>query len=129
MIKVGTDALTDVLNELTKWESEIISVLKRNVQMKQLTAVQQEDYETATQCYICQQKFQKNELKIPKVREYDHITGFILGAAHRQCNLEPRVHFQFLNLFQNFRGYNAHLNFHELWKRPNCEIKVIGQNM
>ena len=29
----------------------------------------------------------------------------------------------------NFRGYDAHLIVHEFKKRPNREIKVIGQNM
>ena len=31
--------------------------------------------------------------------------------------------------FHNFRGYDAHLLVHEFGKRPDCEIKVIGQNM
>ena len=31
--------------------------------------------------------------------------------------------------FHNFRGYDAHLIVHEFGKRPEREIKVIGQNM
>ena len=129
MIKVGAHALSDFLDELSKWETEIISVLKRNVLMKQLTARQQEDYKTATRCYICQQLFQNNEIKGPKVRDHDHITGFFLGAAHRQCNLERPVNFQIPIFFHNFRGYDAHLIVHEFGKRPGREVKVIGQNM
>ena len=32
-------------------------------------------------------------------------------------------------VFHNFRGYNAHFIEHEFQKRPDREIKVIGQNM
>ena len=31
--------------------------------------------------------------------------------------------------FHNFRGYDAHLIVHKFGKRPEREIKVIGQNM
>ena len=31
--------------------------------------------------------------------------------------------------FHNFRGYDAHLIVHEFGKRPDSEIKLIGQNM
>ena len=48
IIKVGPHAFYNFLEELIYWESEIISVLKRNVQMKQLNEWQQEDYDNAT---------------------------------------------------------------------------------
>ena len=39
------------------------------------------------------------------------------------------VSFKILVFFHNFRGYDAHLIVHEFGKRPDCELRVIGQNM
>ena len=79
--------------------------------------------------YIDSLRIEEDDLKGPKVRDHDHITGFFLTAAHRQCNLECPVSFRIPVFFHNFRGYDAHLIVHEFGKRPDREIKVIGQNM
>ena len=97
--------------------------------MKRLSARQQEEYDNATRCYICRHEFLEGEAKGSKVRDHDHITGWVIGAAHHQCNLERPVSFKILVFFHNFRGYDAHLIVHEFGKRPYREIKVIGQNM
>ena len=81
------------------------------------------------QCYICLHAFEENDPKKPKVRDHDHITGFFLGAANRKCNLERLVSFRIPVFFYNFCGYDAHLIVHEFGKKPEREIKVIGQNM
>ena len=90
---------------------------------------QQAELDNATRCYLCRHEFTKNELKGPKVRDHDHITGDFLGAAHRQCNWERPVNFLIPVLFHNFLGYDAQLIVHEFGKRHDCEIKFIGQNM
>ena len=97
--------------------------------MKRMSAQKREEYENATQCYNCRHAFEENDPKGPKVRDHDHITGFFINAAHRQCNLERPVSFKIPVFFHNFRGYDAHLIVHEFGKRPEREIKVIGQNM
>ena len=94
-----------------------------------MSAQNRNEYETATQCYICRHAFLEDDQKGPKVRDHDHITGFVLGAAHRQCNLERLVSFRIPVFFYNLRGYDAYLIVHEFGKRPECAIKVIGQNM
>ena len=43
--------------------------------------------------------------------------------------MERPISFKIPVFFHNFRGYNAHLIVHEFGKRPDREIKVIGQNM
>ena len=96
--------------------------------MKQMSAQKREEYENATECYICRQPFEKDDQKGPKVRDHDHITGFFIVAAHRHCNLERVISFRIPVSFHNFRGYDAHLIVHEIGKRPDREIKVIGQN-
>ena len=104
-------------------------MLIRNLKIKCLNMHQQAEFDNATHCYLCRHEFKKNEMMGPKVRDYDHITGDFFGAAHRQCNLEPQVSFQIPVFFHNFRGYDAYLIVHEFGKRPDREIKVIGQNM
>ena len=80
--------------------------------MKHLSARQQEEYDNATRCYICRHDFVEGVAKGPKVRDLDHIIGWFIGAAHRQCNLERPVSFKIPVFFHNFRGYNAHLSVH-----------------
>ena len=94
-----------------------------------MSAQKREEYENGTPCNICRHAFEEDDPKGPKVRDHDHITGFFLNAAHRQCNLERPVSFQISVFFHNFRGYDAHLIVHEFGKRPEREIKVIGHNM
>ena len=126
MIKVGKNALAEFLDSLFVWEAEIVASFRTNWAMKRLSVRQQEDYDDATQCYICRHEF---EAKGPKIRDHDHITGWFIGPAHRQCNLERSVSFKIPVFFHNVRKYDAHLIVHEFGKRPDREIKVIGQNM
>ena len=97
--------------------------------MNRLNARQQEEFNNATRCYICRHEFVEGEANGPKVRDHDHITGCFIGAAYRQCNLERPVCFKIPVFFHNFREYDAHLIVHEFGKRPDSEIKVIGENM
>ena len=97
--------------------------------MKRMKSQKREEYENATESYIFRQAFEENDPKGPKVRDYDHITRFFIGAAHRQFNLARPVSFRIPVFFHNFRGYDAYLIVHEFGKRPEREIKVIGQNI
>ena len=129
VIKVEENALAEFLDSLIVWEAEIVAILRTNRAMNRLSASQQEEYDNATRCYICRHEFVEGKAKGPKVRDHDHITGWFVGAAHRQCNLERPVSFNSPVFFHNFRGYDAHLIVHEFGKPPDREIKVIGQNM
>ena len=129
VMKVGKNALAEFLYALIVWGAEIVAILRTNRTMKRLSARQQEEYNNVTRCYICRHEFEESEAKGPKVRYHDHITGMLIGAAHRQCNLERPVSFKIPVFFHNFRGNDAHLIVHEFGKRPDREIKVIGHNM
>ena len=62
--------------------------------MKLLTKKQQELYENAKTCYICNVKFKENILQIKKyckVRNHYHYTGKYRGAAHSIYNLKYSV--------------------------------------
>ena len=128
-MKVGENALAEFLDSLIVWEAEIVTILRTNQAMKRLSARQQEKYDNATRCYICRHEFVEGEAKGPKVRDHDHITGEFIDEEHRQCYVERPVSFKIPVFFHNFCGYDARLIVHEFGKRPDREIKVIGQNM
>ena len=59
--------------------------------MKLLTKEQEESYENAKICYICQEKFKNKYLKdkkYRKVRGHGHYKGEHRGAAHNIFNLK-----------------------------------------
>ena len=97
--------------------------------MKRLSASQLEEHDNAIRCYICRHELEENEAKGYKVRNHDFITGWLIGGAYGQGNLERQVSFKIPEFFYNFRGFNAHLIVHVFEKRPDREIKVIGTNM
>ena len=68
-----------------------------------MSAQKREEYENTIECYICRQPYEEDDLKGPKVCDHDHITGFFIGAAYRQCNLERPVSFRISVFFHNFR--------------------------
>ena len=128
-MKVGENALAEFLDPLIVWEAKIVAILQTNRAMKRLSARQTEKYNNATRYYICRHEFVVGEAKGPKDRDHDYITGWFIRAAHRQCNLKRPVSFKIQVFFHNFRGYDAHLIVYEFGKRPDREIKMIGQNM
>ena len=75
VMEVGENALAEFLDTLIVWEAEIVAKLRTNRAMNRLSARQQEEYDNATQCYICRHEFVEGEAKGPKVRDHDHITG------------------------------------------------------
>ena len=129
VMEVWENALAEFLDMLIEWESAIVEELRTNRPRKRMSAQKREEYENATECYICRNAFEEEDPKGPKVRDHDHITGFFRGAAHRQCNLERPVSFRIPVYFHNFCGYDAHLIVYEFGKRPDRELNVIGQNM
>ena len=122
-------ALAKFLDTLVVCEAEILAILWTNQAMKRLSGRQQEKYNNAKRCILCRHEFVEGEAKGHKVRDHDHITGWFILTAHRQCNSERPVSFKIPVFFHNFRGYDAHLIVHEFCKKPDREIKVIGKDM
>ena len=59
--------------------------------MKLLIKEQQESYENAKICYICQEKLESRYLIDKKVADHCHYAGEYRGAAHSICNLKYSV--------------------------------------
>ena len=94
------------------------------------------DFETATHCFICGDKFKnsyKNEKeaeKYKKVRDHCHFTGKYRGCAHSMCNLNfCNRYFKIPVFFHNMKNYDGHLIIQNAEKLSNKKkIDVIAQN-
>ena len=129
MLFSGPNTLENFLNKLIEWETMCMEYLRLNCPMRPLNFQQEIDHDNAQTCYLCRQPFQVVDPRGGKVRDHDHITGYYLGPAHRQCNIERPVKYLIPVFFHNFRGYDFHLIVHQFRYHKNREIKVIGQNM
>ena len=101
-----------------------------------MTDEDKKDFETATHCFICGDKFKnsyKNEKeteKYKKVRDHCHFTGKYRGCAHSICNLNfCNRYFQIPVFFHNMKNYDGHLIIQNAEKLSNKKkIDVIAQN-
>ena len=88
------DAAVDVF---CKKINEIRDEIKEKMQEKkeiEMTDEDKKDFETATHCFICGDKFKKTHIRTKKeaekyktVRDHCHFTGKYRGCAHSICNL------------------------------------------
>ena len=97
-----------------------------------LTEEEKFEYEKATVCWICQEKFykcgecdecHKCDVCDKKVRDHCHYTRKYRGAAHNHCNLQFRKPKFTPVFFHNLAGYDSHLFVKDLGKSEgniNC---------
>ena len=102
----------------------------------EMTDEDKKDFETATHCFICGDKFKnsyKNEKeaeKYKKVRDHCHFTGKYRGCAHSISNLNfCNRYFKIPVFFHNMKNYDGHLIIQNAEKLSNKQkIDVIAQN-
>ena len=95
--------------------------------MKQLTQQQQEDFNSAEKCHICERLFKLNE---KRAKDHDHLTGEYRGPAHNSCNLQYRINPHTVKIpciIHNPRSYDPHLILSAV-KPRHGEITVIPNN-
>ena len=104
---------------------DCLEEIRKNERMK-LTHEDKIDFENATCCYLCDQKFDTFPKKLQKVRDHDHRTGCYRGAAHLGCNINYFCNRCVPVVFHNLRGYDSHLIVKELYSLyPDKKISVI----
>ena len=69
-----------------------------------MTAVDERQFEAASQCHICRQECDSNS----KVRDHDHQTGLYRGAAHDTCNLLYSPSQWLTVVMHNLSNYDMH---------------------
>jgi len=87
-----------------------------------LTKKEQEEFNKADICHICNKEFYEEErtCKMLKVRDHCHFTGKYRGAAHNSYNLRCRKPMILPVIFHNLQGYDSRLFIKQL-------AKVTGQ--
>ena len=131
----GDDAVDVFCKKINEIRDEIKEQMKENKQML-MTDEDKKDFETATHCFICGDKFKnsyKNEKeaeKYKKVRDHCHFTGKYRGCAHSICNLNfCNRYFKIPVFFHNMKNYDGHLIIQNAEKLSNKKkIDVIAQN-
>ena len=106
----------------------------QNCKIKPLRRIQQKALDNEAIFCICHKQDRQFHPINPndrKVADYDHVTGYYIGAAYDECNRKRRVMFDIPIIFHNFCDYDLHLIVTAL-SRPDYkthEIQVIGQNI
>ena len=131
----GADAVDVFCHKINEIRDEIKERMQKNKEIE-MTDVDKKDFETATHCFICGDKFKnsyKNEKeaeKYKKVRDHCHFTGTYRGCAHSFCNLNfCNRYFKIPVFFHNMKNYDGHLIIQNAEKLSNKKkIDVIAQN-
>ncbi|GFT10915.1 uncharacterized protein NPIL_123581 [Nephila pilipes] len=126
----GTDAPKCFIEKLEKDAIEIEHIYKNPKPLLPLTESEKQLYDNAKNCYVCDQTFRENNIK---VRDHNHVTQKFNGPCCNSCNLAMKTP-KFLPVsFYNLSGYDAHIFIKELGydKKqinliPNTEEKYIS---
>ena len=107
-------------------EVEYCKKVKRDYfnQPMNLTSIEEEEFEAATECHICQKYFTEEDVR---VRDHCHITGKYGGAAHIKCNIIFRLTEKIPVIFHNLKGYDSHLIMQKIGKFES-NISAISKN-
>ena len=108
---------------------EIINFKKKK--MKLLTKEQQESYDNAKFCYICNEKFENKYLKdkkYRKIRDHCHYTREYRGTAHSICNLKYSVPKKIPIVFHNGPNYDYYFIIKELAEEFRKQFSCLRQN-
>ena len=82
-----------------------------------MTASDEEDFQKAKKCWICQRQYKGDEGENIPVRDHCHMTGKYRGSAHKTCNLRLQITAEKIKIpvvFHNLKGYDGHLIIEEM---------------
>ena len=103
---VGTDAAKKFLKRLPYYQEKVEERKQQVKSVKKMKATPQDwsSYRKATKCHICYKSFQEHKFEKQKVVDHDHVTGKMVGAAHRDCNLARNGGYYTPIYFHNAQG-------------------------
>ena len=88
---------------------------------------EQEDHDSQTICYLCEEKFDDDHPKGVKVRDHNHFTAEYRGALHSVCNKQLFKSWDIPVFFHNLSSFDSHLFVQELGG-GDTDRKAIPQN-
>ena len=103
----GPDCMQWFVNQLHDFAEDVETVFLCDLPMDALTFEQQNEFNTATHCHICEGLFLENE---KRVRDHSHLMpGKYNGPAHESCNLNFNDNHTIPIVFHNLSCYDGHL--------------------
>lgn len=113
----GPNCAKKFVETITKDVIKLSKLLSVNNVMLPLTAIEQNSFDNATVCHLCNTEFNSSD---EIVADHDHFTGQYRGPAHNVCNLNAKSCKFIPIIFHNLSGYDCHLFITEL-------SKVVGR--
>ncbi|XP_071055501.1 uncharacterized protein [Onthophagus taurus] len=93
--------------------------------MLPLTIDEQQNFDSAENCFICQNPFTSDQVK---VRDHCHISGKYRGPTHSNCNLNFKLQNIIPIFLHNFSGYDCHLFIKEMADVDEDGLDVLPNN-
>ena len=99
-----------------------------------MTKKDEEDFQNAKKCWICQRQYKPDDGENIPVRDHCHITGKYRGSAHKKCNFRLQISAEKIKIpvvFHNLKGYDSHFIIEKLGdiiKQEPLNVKVIATN-
>lgn len=99
----GVDCVTKFFNCLEEIYDK--SYTRLNTVRKMIfTNEDHADFNSATECSICTEPLEENDILGPKVPDHDHINGKYRGSAHMNCNLQMKQQKAIIIYMHNAKG-------------------------
>lgn len=119
----GIDCIGWFVKKLYNISIQVASKI-RYVEELVTTASDEQVFIEATNCHICQKKFDGMDVK---VRDHSHLTGVFRGAAHRECNLKYQEARILPVVFHNL-NYDSHFLIEKLSSEFKGKLDIIPIN-
>ena len=118
---IGNDAKERFVKKILSIYKKITyETYKRKDDKPILSKQEEEEFQEATHCYICE-----NEFTDLKIREHNHFTGVYRGAACQSCNTKEGKSSKLIPVFfHNGSNYDFHFIIEELKKYEDEYNKV-----
>jgi hypothetical protein len=118
----GKNAAKNFIDELYDIVNKVEVLYSHIVPMEALNQEQQDVYNSATKCYMCNESFSESN---HKVRDHDHLTGAYRGAACNSCNINYKLPKFIPVVIHNLQKYDSHFIIPELG-RDDGAIDVLA---
>jgi hypothetical protein len=96
----GEECIEKLFDRLRKWAKHVHEKKRKCLKYSKRPG-DDKLLESATHCWIC-----KDELGSSRVFEHDHVTGFLRGIAHKDCNSALKTVRNLPVFFHNGAGYD-----------------------
>ena len=131
----GENAIEKFIQHLFREVKDCQKIITERVKRRLvMTKKDEEDFQNAKKCWICQRQYKPDEGENIPVRDHCHITGKYRGSAHKKCNFRLQISAEKIKIpvvFHNLKGYDSHFIIEKLGdiiKQEPLNVKVIATN-